>query len=96
VALVEGMLSVELAEGMLSVGLTKDEDGWLWRNGVTGNMMEVQFGYFGKLGLENAEGMMENIVGGCRTHCMVWLTSRVVDWFKGCAESCSIFFFVSR
>jgi hypothetical protein len=58
------MLSVELAEGMLSVGLAKVEDGLLWHNGVTGNMLEVEFGYFGKLGLKNAKGMMGNIIGG--------------------------------
>jgi hypothetical protein len=30
---------------------------------MTSNMSEVGFGYFGRLGLENAEGRMENIAG---------------------------------
>jgi hypothetical protein len=30
------------------------EDGWLWHSAMTGNMLEVGFGYFGKLGLGNA------------------------------------------
>jgi hypothetical protein len=49
--------------GMLFVELVKVEDDWLWRSGMTGNMSEVGFGYFGRLGLENAEGRMRNIAG---------------------------------
>jgi hypothetical protein len=30
---------------------------------MTSNMPEVGFGYFGRLGLENEEGRMGNIVG---------------------------------
>jgi hypothetical protein len=52
---------VALAEGMLSVELTKVENDLLWRSSMTGNMSEVRFGYFGRLGLENAEGRMRNI-----------------------------------
>jgi hypothetical protein len=54
---------VALAEGMLSVELVKVEDDWLWCSDMTGNMLEVGFGYFGRLRLENAEGRMENITG---------------------------------
>jgi hypothetical protein len=48
---------------MLSVELAKVEVDWFWRSGMTGNMPEVGFGYFGRLGLENAKGRMENIIG---------------------------------
>jgi hypothetical protein len=48
---------------MLFVELVKVEDDWLWRSGMTGNMPEVGFGYFGRLELENAEGRMGNIAG---------------------------------
>jgi hypothetical protein len=58
-----GYVIVALAEGMLSVGMTKVEDDWLWRSGKIGNMPEVGFGYFGRLGLENTEGRMGNIAG---------------------------------
>jgi hypothetical protein len=37
------------------------EDDWLWHSGMTGNMSKVGFGYFGRLGLENAECRMGNI-----------------------------------
>jgi hypothetical protein len=30
---------------------------------MTDNMSEVEFGYFGRLGLENMEGRMGNIAG---------------------------------
>jgi hypothetical protein len=32
------------------------EDGCLWHSAMTGNMLEVGFGYFGKLRLGNARG----------------------------------------
>jgi hypothetical protein len=48
---------------MLPVELVKVEGDWLWRSGMTGNMPEVQFGYFGRLGLESAEGRMRYIAG---------------------------------
>jgi hypothetical protein len=51
---------------MLSVELAKVDDDWLCHSGMTGNMLEVGFGYFGKLGLENMKGMMENIAGGAK------------------------------
>jgi hypothetical protein len=54
---------VALAEGMLSVELAKVEDDWLWSSGMTSNMLEVGFGYFGRLGLENAKGRTGNIAG---------------------------------
>jgi hypothetical protein len=41
----------------------KVEGDWLWRSGMIGNMPEVGFGYFGRLGLESAEGRMGNIAG---------------------------------
>jgi hypothetical protein len=49
--------------GMLFVELVKVEDDWLCRSGMTGNMPEVRFGYFGRLGLENVEGRTGNIAG---------------------------------
>jgi hypothetical protein len=54
---------VALAEGMLSIELVKVEDDWLGHSGMTSNMPKVGFGYFGRLGLENAEGGMGNIAG---------------------------------
>jgi hypothetical protein len=54
---------VTLAVGMLSVELTKIEDDWLCQSGMTGNMLEIRFGYFGRLGLESVEGRMVNIAG---------------------------------
>jgi hypothetical protein len=53
---------VALVEGMLSVELAKVEGNWLWRSGMTSNMSEVGFGY-GRLGLESVEGGMGNITG---------------------------------
>jgi hypothetical protein len=46
------------------VELVKVDDGWWWRSGMLGNMLEVGFGYFGRLGLNNADGRMENIADG--------------------------------
>jgi hypothetical protein len=57
------MLFVALVQGMLSMELVKVEDDWLWCSGMTGNMPDVGFGYFGRLGLESAEGRMGNIAG---------------------------------
>jgi hypothetical protein len=54
---------VGLAESMLSVELVKVEGDWLWCSGMTGNIPEVGIGYFGRLGLESAEGIMGNIAG---------------------------------
>jgi hypothetical protein len=48
---------------MLSVELAEVEGDWLWRSGMTGNMPEIWFGYFGRLGLESAEGRIRNIAG---------------------------------
>jgi hypothetical protein len=45
----------------LFVELMKFEDGWWWRSGMIDNMPEVVFSYFGRLGLDNGEGRMENI-----------------------------------
>jgi hypothetical protein len=49
-----------LAEGILFVKLMKVDDDWLWHSGRTGSKPELEFGYFGKLAMESAEGMMEN------------------------------------
>jgi hypothetical protein len=35
----------------------------VWCSGKTGNIPEVGFNYFGRLGLENAKGRMGNITG---------------------------------
>jgi hypothetical protein len=35
----------------------------VWCSGKTGNIPEVGFGYFGRLGLENVKGRMGNITG---------------------------------
>jgi hypothetical protein len=32
-------------------------------SGMTGNISEVRFDYFGRLGLKSAKGRMENIAG---------------------------------
>jgi hypothetical protein len=48
---------------MLSVKLAKVEGDWLWRSGMTSNMLEIGFGYFGRLWLESVEGRMGNIAG---------------------------------
>ena len=48
---------------MLFVELAKVEGDWLWHSGMTSNMPEVGFGYFGRLGLESAEGRMGNNAG---------------------------------
>jgi hypothetical protein len=37
--------------------------GWLWCNGIIGNMLEIGFGNFGMLVLDNAEGRMGNVAG---------------------------------
>jgi hypothetical protein len=55
---------VVLTEGTLFVQLTLVEDDWLWHNGRIDSMLEVGFGYFGKLAVERTNDMMENIVGG--------------------------------
>jgi hypothetical protein len=48
---------------MLFVELAKVMYDWLWRSGRIGNMLEVGFGYFGKLVVERVNGRMENIAG---------------------------------
>jgi hypothetical protein len=57
------MRFVTSARGMLFIELANVEDYWLWHSGMTGNILEVGFDYFGRLGLENAEGMTGNIAG---------------------------------
>jgi hypothetical protein len=49
-----------LADGMLFLELAKLEDGWLWYSGMIGNKSERGLGYFGKVVVETAKGMMEN------------------------------------
>jgi hypothetical protein len=68
---------VALAEGMLSVELVKVEGDWLWCSGMTGNMLEVGFGYFGRLGLESVEGRM-------RISLVMWSPLHCVVDFSGC------------
>jgi hypothetical protein len=53
-----------VTEGMLSVELVKVEDGWLWRSGITGSMLEVGFDCYDRIVVENAKGRMGNIAGG--------------------------------
>jgi hypothetical protein len=48
------MLSVELAGGMLSVELVRVAVGWLWCNGMTDSMPEVELDLFDKLVVERA------------------------------------------
>jgi hypothetical protein len=55
------MLSVELAGGMLSVELVRVAVGWLWCNGMTDSMPEVELGLFDKLVVERARDNMESI-----------------------------------
>jgi hypothetical protein len=50
--------------GRLFVELAEVEDGWYWRNGMVGNMLEIGSGYFGMLVLDNAGGRM-----GCAAGC---------------------------
>jgi hypothetical protein len=46
---------------MLSVEPAKVDGDWLWHSGMIDNMPDVRFGYFGRLGLESAEGRVGNI-----------------------------------
>jgi hypothetical protein len=55
---------VILVEGMLFAELVKVEDDWLWHNGRFGTILEVGFGYFGRLAMEEASDRMKNIAGG--------------------------------
>jgi hypothetical protein len=48
---------------MLFVELAKVMYDWLWHGSRIDNMLEVGFGYFGKLVVERAKGRMENIAG---------------------------------
>jgi hypothetical protein len=48
---------------MLFVVLTEAVGDWLWHNGRIDGMSEVGLGYFGKLVVERAKDMMENIAG---------------------------------
>jgi hypothetical protein len=48
---------------MLFVVLTAAVGDWLWHNGRIDGMSEVGLGYFGKLVVERAKDMMENIAG---------------------------------
>jgi hypothetical protein len=46
------------------VALVKVEDCWWWCSGRIDNIPEVGFGYFGMLGLDNAEGRMGSVASG--------------------------------
>jgi hypothetical protein len=55
---------VILVVGMLLAELVKVKGDWLWCSGRIGSMLEVEFGCLGKLVVEEAKDMMENIAGG--------------------------------
>jgi hypothetical protein len=46
---------------MLSVEFMEVAGGWLWRNGRTDSMPEVELDLFGKLVVEKAKDKMESI-----------------------------------
>jgi hypothetical protein len=50
-------------DGRLFVELAEVENCWKWHSDMIGNMLEVGFGYFGMLGLDNAEGRMGSVAG---------------------------------
>jgi hypothetical protein len=45
------------------VGLTEVVDGWWWRSGMIGSMLEIGSRNFSVLVLDNAEGRMRNVAG---------------------------------
>jgi hypothetical protein len=47
----------------LIVELAEVEDGWYWCSGMAGNMLEIGYGYFGMLVLDNARGRMGSVAG---------------------------------
>jgi hypothetical protein len=49
--------------GRLFVGLTEVVDGWWWRSGMIGSMLEIGSRNFSVLVLDNAEGRMRNVAG---------------------------------
>jgi hypothetical protein len=61
--------------GRLFVELSEVEDGWWWRSGMIGSMLEIGFRNFGMLVLDNAEDRIRECCWLCIAHCMVWLTS---------------------
>jgi hypothetical protein len=81
---------------MLFRELAQVEGGWLGHNDMIGNRLEHGLGYFGRLVLEKAKGIMESIADGGRGHCMVWLTTLGAGCCGGCLESCSIFLLDSK
>jgi hypothetical protein len=81
---------------MLFGELAEVVGGWLWRNDMIGNKLELGLGCFGRLAVEKAKGRVESIGGWGGAQCMVWLTSLGVDCYRGCLESCFIFLLDSR
>jgi hypothetical protein len=71
VRLLGDMVSMDMMGGMLFVELTEVAVGWLWRNGMTNSMPEVELGLFDKLVVEKARDKMESIAGdgGSNTQC---------------------------
>jgi hypothetical protein len=61
VGLLGGMLFTELVGGMLSVEFAGVAVGWLWCNGTTDSMPEVELGLFDKLVVEKVRDKMESI-----------------------------------
>jgi hypothetical protein len=70
------MLFVVLQEGMLFGELAEVVGGWLWRNDMIGNKLELGLGCFGRLAVEKAKGRVESIGGwgGSPMHGMVDLS----------------------
>jgi hypothetical protein len=57
------MLFVVELGGRSFVEVAKVQDGWWWGSGMTGIMLKVGSGYFGMFVLDNAKGIMRNVVG---------------------------------
>jgi hypothetical protein len=57
------MLFVVEQGGRSFAELAEVQDGWGWRSGMIGSMLEVGSGNFGMFVLDNAKGMMRNVVG---------------------------------
>jgi hypothetical protein len=62
VGLLGDMLSAKLVGDMLSMEFVGVVVGWLWRNGMTDSMPEVELGLFEKLVMEKVRDKMESVV----------------------------------
>jgi hypothetical protein len=58
------MLFVALVEGMLSMELVEVVEGWLWCGGMIDSMPEVGLGCFSVFVVEKEKDRMVSIVGG--------------------------------